>query len=67
MYWNIVLLANVAFLSFAASVLALAFHNGTGERAAVVFYGATFGIGSGLFNLTWHPRLQSQAVWINDR
>jgi hypothetical protein len=54
MFWNIVLLANVAFLPFAASVLASAFHNGAGERAAVVFYGATFTIGSGLFNLTWH-------------
>jgi uncharacterized membrane protein len=54
MFWNIVLLANIAFLPFAASVLASALRGGADERAAVVFYGATFAIGSGLFNLTWH-------------
>jgi uncharacterized membrane protein len=53
-FFNTLLLMNVAFLPFVASVLAAAFHTGADERTAVVVYGVTFAVGSGLFNLTWH-------------
>jgi hypothetical protein len=58
--WPSYLAYAFTFLPFATSVLASAFHNGAGERAAVVFYGATFAIGSGLFNLTWHDACKAR-------
>jgi hypothetical protein len=48
-----VLLMDVAFLPFAASVLAQAFQQGHGERTAVVFHGLAFELAAILFNLIW--------------
>ncbi|MDQ7905293.1 TMEM175 family protein [Phytohabitans sp. ZYX-F-186] len=54
---NTVLLMDVAFLPFAASVLAEAFRDGHGERAAVVLHGIAFELAAILFNLIWwHAR-----------
>ncbi|RKN15011.1 DUF1211 domain-containing protein [Micromonospora musae] len=53
MFLNTLLLMDVAFLPFAASVLADAFHSGHGERSAVVFYGATIELAAILFNIIW--------------
>lgn len=57
MFLNTLLLMDVAFLPFAASVLSDAFHSGDGERGAVVFYGATIEMAAILFNIIWaHAR-----------
>ncbi|MET7752564.1 TMEM175 family protein [Micromonospora sp. NPDC005367] len=53
MFLNTLLLMDVAFLPFAASVLSDAFHSGDGERGAVVFYGATIELAAILFNIIW--------------
>ena len=53
MLGNVLLLLMVAFFPFSASVLAEAFRDGSGQRTAVVFYGAAFAIGSAFFNLIW--------------
>jgi uncharacterized membrane protein len=50
---NTVLLMDIAFLPFAASVLAKAFRAGHGERTAVVFHGIAFELAAVLFNLIW--------------
>jgi uncharacterized membrane protein len=52
-FLNTLLLMDVAFLPFVASVLATAFRSGHGERTAVIFYGATFGVGTIFFNAIW--------------
>ena len=44
---------DIAFLPFAASVLAAAFRSGHGQRTAVVFHGMTFLLAAILFNLIW--------------
>ena len=41
-FLNTVLLMDIAFLPFAAAVLAAAFRTGHGQRTAVVFHGMTF-------------------------
>ena len=57
MLCNVLLMMVVAFLPFSASVLAEAFRDGDGQRAAVVFYGGSFALGSAFFNLIWrHAR-----------
>jgi uncharacterized membrane protein len=54
---NTLLLMDIAFLPFAASVLAGAFRAGHGQRSAVVFYGLAFELAAILFNLIWdHAR-----------
>jgi uncharacterized membrane protein len=47
------LLMDIAFLPFAASVLSAAFRTGHGQRTAVVFYGTTFLLAALLFNVIW--------------
>lgn len=42
LFLNTLLLMDIAFLPFAASVLAAAFRTGHGQRTAVVFHGMTF-------------------------
>jgi uncharacterized membrane protein len=57
LFLNTVLLMDIAFLPFAASVLAKAFRDGQGQRAAVVFHGIAFEVAAILFNLIWwHAR-----------
>jgi len=57
LFLNTVLLMDIAFLPFAASVLAKAFHDGQGERTAVVLHGLTFEVAAILFNVIWwHAR-----------
>ncbi|MFF4876980.1 TMEM175 family protein [Micromonospora sp. NPDC000668] len=50
---NTLLLMTIAFLPFAASVLAAAFRDGHGQRTAVVFYGIALGVAASLFNAIW--------------
>lgn len=62
LFLNTVLLMDIAFLPFAASVLARAFRDGQGQRAAVVFHGIAFEVAAILFNAIWayarrHQRL----------
>jgi len=57
LFLNALLLMDIAFLPFAASVLANAFRNGQGERTAVVLHGLTFELAAALFNVIWwHAR-----------
>lgn len=53
LFLNTVLLMDIAFLPFAASVLAKAFRDGQGERTAVVFHGIAFVLAAILFNVIW--------------
>jgi uncharacterized membrane protein len=53
LFLNTVLLMDIAFLPFAASVLAQAFRQGEGQRTAVVLHGLTFEVAAILFNLIW--------------
>ena len=53
LFLNTVLLMDVAFLPFAASVVAKSFRDGQGERIAVVFDGLAFLLAAALFNLIW--------------
>jgi uncharacterized membrane protein len=64
---NTVLLMDLAFLPFAASVLAEAFRDGHGQRTAVVFHGIAFEVAAILFNIIWryarrHRRLLRDSV-----
>ncbi|WP_410810887.1 TMEM175 family protein [Micromonospora sp. 067-2] len=64
---NTGLLMDVAFVPFAASVLAAAFRQGAGESLAVLFFGGTFGVGTIFFNAIWRyalraPRLLDERV-----
>jgi uncharacterized membrane protein len=57
LFLNTVLLMDIAFLPFAAAVLAHSFRDGQGERAAVVLHGIAFGLAAALFNaIWWHAR-----------
>jgi uncharacterized membrane protein len=57
LFLNTVLLMDIAFLPFAASVLAQAFRQGQGQRTAVVLHGVAFELAAILFNLIWwHAR-----------
>jgi uncharacterized membrane protein len=53
LFLNTLLLMDIAFLPFAASVLAAAFRTGHGQRTAVVFYGIVFEVAAMLFNVIW--------------
>jgi hypothetical protein len=53
LFLNTVLLMDVAFLPFAASVLAQALRDGQGQRTAVVLHGLTFELAAILLNLIW--------------
>lgn len=53
LFLNTLLLMDIAFLPFAASVLSSAFHAGHGQRAAVVFYGVALEVAAILFNAIW--------------
>lgn len=53
LFLNTLLLRDIAFLPFAASVLAAAFRTGHGQRTAVVFHGMTFLLAAILFNVIW--------------
>ena len=57
LFLNTVLLMDIAFLPFAASVLAQAFRDGQGQRTAIVLHGLTFELAAVLFNVIWwHAR-----------
>jgi uncharacterized membrane protein len=53
LFLNTVLLMDLAFLPFTASVLAESFREGNGERTAVVLQGLAFAVAAALFNLIW--------------
>jgi uncharacterized membrane protein len=53
LFLNTVLLMDVAFLPFAASVLAEAFREGHGQRTGVVLHGVSFELLAVLFNVIW--------------
>lgn len=53
LFLNTVLLMDIAFLPFAASVLAEAFGSGHGQRTAVVLHGSTLELAAVLFNVIW--------------
>jgi uncharacterized membrane protein len=53
LFLNTVLLMDLAFLPFAAAVLADSFRDGQGERTAVVFQGVAFEVAAALFNAIW--------------
>jgi Endosomal/lysosomal potassium channel TMEM175 len=53
LFLNTLLLMDIAFLPFAASVLAGAFGTGHGHRTAAVFYGIVFELAAILFNVIW--------------
>jgi uncharacterized membrane protein len=53
LFLNTLLLMDIAFLPFAASVLSAAFRTGHGQRTAVVFHGTAFLLAAVLFNVIW--------------
>ncbi|MFG1808263.1 TMEM175 family protein [Streptomyces sp. NPDC049040] len=53
LFLNTLVLMDIAFLPFAASVLAGAFREGHGQRTAVVLHGAAFELLAVLFNAIW--------------
>ncbi|WP_338090479.1 TMEM175 family protein [Planosporangium thailandense] len=53
LFLNTLLLMDIAFLPFSASVLAQAFRHGQGQRTAVVLHGITFELAAILFNIVW--------------
>jgi uncharacterized membrane protein len=57
LFLNTVLLMDIAFLPFAAAVLAHAFRDGQGQRTAIVLHGMAFELAAVLFNVIWwHAR-----------
>lgn len=57
LFLNTVLLMDIAFLPFAASVLAQSFRDGHSQPAAVVLHGTVFALAALLFNIIWsHAR-----------
>jgi TMEM175 potassium channel family protein len=57
LFLNTVLLMDIAFMPFTASVLAKALRDGYGQSIAVVFHGIAFELAAALFNLIWwHAR-----------
>jgi uncharacterized membrane protein len=53
LFLNTLLLMDIAFLPFTASVLAEAFRDGEGERVAVVLHAAAFFLAALVFNIIW--------------
>ena len=66
LFFNTLLLMDIAFLPFATSLLAGALHAGSGLRTAVVFYGVILWTAALLFNIIWaharHNQLLDQAL-----
>jgi uncharacterized membrane protein len=54
LFLNTVLLMDIAFLPFAAAVLAQAFRDGQGQATAVVLNGIAFELAAILFNIIWY-------------
>jgi uncharacterized membrane protein len=63
---NTLLLMDIAFLPFAAAVLADAFHAGNGQRSAVVFYGLTLELAAILFNVIWEYARHNRRLLSNN-
>jgi uncharacterized membrane protein len=60
---NTILLMDIAFLPFVASVLASALRDGHGERTAVLLQGAAFELAALLFNaIWWYARRERRLV-----
>ncbi|WFE48802.1 TMEM175 family protein [Micromonospora sp. WMMD1155] len=59
---NTVLLMTVAFVPFAASVLAAAFRDGQGEPLALLFFGGPFALGTIFFSAIWQYALRAPRV-----
>ena len=57
LFLNAVLLMDIAFLPFAAAVLANSFRDGQGERIAVVLHLIAFGLAAALFS-AWFTQLE---------
>jgi uncharacterized membrane protein len=53
LFLNTLLLMDIAFLPFAAAVLANSFRDGQGDRTAVVLHGLAFELAAALFNAIW--------------
>jgi TMEM175 potassium channel family protein len=66
LFLNTVLLMDIAFLPFAASVLAQAFRDGQGERSAVVFHGIAFEVAAILFNAIWEYARRHRRLLVSD-
>lgn len=67
LFLNTVLLMDIAFLPFAASVLSASYRDGQSERVAVVLHGLTFVTAALLFNIIWwyarhHRRLLADTI-----
>lgn len=67
LFLNTVLMMDVAFLPFTASLLAQALREGRGERVAVAVHGLTFELAAILFNIIWwharqHRRLLVETI-----
>lgn len=63
LFLNTLLLMDIAFLPFVATVLANSFRDGAGERTAVVVHGVTFEVAAALFNIIWwHARRDRQLL-----
>jgi uncharacterized membrane protein len=62
LFLNTVLLMDIAFLPFAAAVLAAAFETGHGQRTAVVFYGLAFLLAAIVFNAIWDYARRGQRL-----
>jgi uncharacterized membrane protein len=62
LFLNTLLLMDIAFLPFAASVLAEAFRDGHGQSTAVVFHGIAFELAAILFNIIWWHASRSRRL-----
>lgn len=67
LFLNIVLLMDVAFLPFVASVFTQAFRDGQGQRIAVALHGIAFEFAAILLNIMWwyvrrDPRLLASSI-----
>ena len=60
MFVNALLLMDVAFIPFTASVLASAFRDGAGESVAIALYGGTLVLGGLCFNWLWSHAYRGQ-------
>jgi len=65
LFLNTVLLMEIAFLPFAASVLVQAFREGQGQRAAVVLHGIAFELAAILCNAIWEYARRHHRLLVN--
>jgi uncharacterized membrane protein len=65
MFLNTLLLMSVAFVPFAAAVLAGSFRSGEGERVAFLLFGSTLVVGGVIFNAIWQYALRGYHL-LND-